>query len=27
VLDLTDSQIKEGHIVFDLEGTFGTGHA
>ena len=27
VLDLTDGQVKESHIVFDFESTFGTGHS
>ena len=26
VLDLTDGQVKESHVVFDFESTFGTGH-
>ena len=27
VLDLTDGQVKESHVVFDFKGTFGTGHS
>ena len=27
VFDLTDSQVKESHVVFDFESTFGTGHS
>ena len=27
VLDLTDGQVKESHVVFDFESTFGTGHS
>ena len=26
VLDLTNSEIEEGHVVLDFEGTLGTGH-
>ena len=27
VLDLTDGQVKESHVVFDFESTFGTRHS
>ena len=27
VLNLTDGQVKESHVVFDFESTFGTGHS
>ena len=27
VFDLTDGQVKESHVVFDLESTLGTGHS
>ena len=26
VLDLVDSEIEESHVVFDLQGTFGSCH-
>ena len=26
VLDLVDSEIEEGHVIFDLQGTFGACH-
>jgi hypothetical protein len=26
VLDLANGEIEEGHVVFDLKGTFGAGH-
>lgn len=27
MLDLADGQIEEGHVVLDLQSTFGAGHA